>query len=183
MSIEGFVVFKRPLIFILLPAFLLLMIGPPVAAQDQQKGEGRIENARWLLDCDVVVITYDLVANPELVYDVNIVLKRESIKDFKLVPKSVSGDVGKGKFAGTKRVIRWEYKKDMGDVLKGDDYHFEFAVFKEEGINTVWYYVIAGVVGGGAAASLLFKTKPASGSGGSSAVELPAAPSIQPTTH
>jgi hypothetical protein len=182
MSIEGFVVLKRPIILILLPAFLSLMVGPPVAAQDQQKGEGRIENARWLLDCDVVIITYDLVANPELVYDVNIVLKRESDKEFKLVPKSVSGAVGKGKFAGTKREIRWEYKKDVGDVLSGDDYHFDFAVFKEEGISTVWYYVIAGVVGGGAAASQLFRAKQASG-GGSPTVGLPVPPSSQPGSH
>ena len=185
MKISAMASLQRPITCVLFPAFLLFALELPVVAQEQGRSEGRIENAKWGLAGNVVVITYDLVANSELTFDIGIVLRRESDSNFKLIPRTLSGAIGKGKHAGAGREIRWDYLKDVPGGLQGDDYHFEFAVqiIREEAGSNLWYYLVAGavVVGGGAAALL------GGGKNGSTTTPstsgLPDAPKIRPLSQ
>ncbi len=147
----------RPLTAAILPFLLLFLLDVPALAQERQDGKGRIENARWEVAGDVVVITYDLIGDSNLAYDVQVTLTRESNKSFKLVPRAVTGSVGRGKFAGTRMEIRWNYKQDVPQGLEGEDYAFEFVIniVREEGSSNLLYYLGGGALAAGAAAAVL----------------------------
>jgi len=165
------------MVAVLLPPLMLFLLHLPLVAQERP---GKIENARWEVSGDVVVITYDLVGNSDLVYDVGIALTRESDKNFRIVPASVSGAIGKGKHAGLKREIRWEYKKDVPQGLSGEDYAFVFdiQIVKEEGGSNLLYYLAGGaLVVGGAAVLLLSGSK---SSETSAPTGLPSPPTARP---
>jgi len=175
---------RRPITFMLCPAFLLFALGLPVVAQGQDRSAGRIENAKFVLVGKIIVITYDLVANSDVTYDISIVLRRDSDASFNVAPKTLSGAIGKGKYAGVGREIRWEYKKDIPGGLQGNDYHFEFLVqtIKEEGGSNLWYYLAAGavVVGGGVVYALV---NGKSSTTATSSTGLPEAPKIEPPSQ
>lgn len=142
-----------------LPLLVLLSFWNMVYAQVPAGTEGRIENARWSIVGNTVVITFDLVADANLEYDISIVLKRERDVSFKLVPRTVGGSIGKGKFAGSRREIRWDYKKDVPQGLYGDDYVFEFVIhpITNTGGSNVWLYLIGGATVVGGVVAIIFK--------------------------
>jgi hypothetical protein len=149
----------RPVIIMLLPPLMSLLLNVQVSAQDVP---GKIENARWEVSGDIVIITYDLIGDTNLTYDVSLTLTRESDKSFKVFPVSVSGAVFKGKHAGIRKEIRWQFKKDVPQGLSGDDYAFVFVIhiIKEEGGSNLLYYLAGGaLVAGGAAVLLLSGSK------------------------
>lgn len=151
----------RPILGVCLLPLLLFLLNVPLVAQDRP---GRIEAARWEVSGDVVVITYDLIGDAASTYDVNITLTRENDKNFKIVPVSVKGAIGKGKHAGLKKEIRWEYKKDVPQGLSGDDYVFVFVIQiikEEEGSNLLYYLAGGAAVVGGAALLVLSGSKKA----------------------
>jgi hypothetical protein len=162
MRISGMNKLVRPIALLLLPALVPLLLHVEVFGQDRPGGEGRIENARWKIEGDVVVITFDLIADAELTHDIKIYLTRESDRSFRIDPASLSGDFGKVKRAGSKREIRWAYKDEVAADLKGDDYYFVINVtIMQEGGSNLLYYLLGGavLVGGGTAAVLLGSKK------------------------
>lgn len=127
-------------------ALLLLLLGLAVqsTALSQQAAqiEPRVENAKWTMQRGVVVITYELAAPVDKTYEVVVVLKKESDSRFSLIPKSVEGAIGKGKYAGGMRKVFWDYKKDVAAGLVGDDYWFEITANELiEGRSNTLYYV------------------------------------------
>lgn len=106
-----------------------------------------------------VIIYYDLEGDPNLEYEVSLTLKREEFAGFYFVPKSVSGDIGEGKFVGKKRKIIWEVTKDYHIDPEVEDYYFEIKVNPISTGIAWFYYVGAAVLGGGAAAVLLLGKK------------------------
>jgi len=174
----------RPVAATLIVLLMLVLIDIRAVAQERTDGKGRIENAVWTVTGDVVFITYDLIGDASLTYDVAIVLTRERDKSFRIVPKTVSGAVGEGKFAGLRQEIRWEYKKDVLQGLSGDDYQFEFAVniVKGGGISSTWYYVGGGLVVVGAVVAAVI-----GGGGGGGGTEtqsgLPSPPTTKPPSQ
>lgn len=185
MRIHNMATIVRPVSAALLPFLVLFLLDVPAFAQEKPGEKGRIANARWQVAGDVVVITYDLVADPNLEYEVNVTLTREGNKNFRVVPRRVSGAVGRGKFAGPRMEIRWEYKNDVSQALEGDDYFFEFVinVIKEEGGSNLLYYLGGvGLAGVAAAAVLLGGSKAASPESPAS-TGLPAPPSGRPPSQ
>lgn len=169
----------RPMIGVFLPFLLLFLVNVPLVAQDRP---GRIDTARWEVSGDVVVITYDLIGDEALTYDVSITLTRESDKNFKIVPVSVKGAIGKGKHAGLRNEIRWEYKKDVPQGLSGDDYAFVFIIQiikVEEGSNFLYYLAGGAALVGGAALLVLSGSKKAE----STASGLPSPPVGRPLSQ
>ncbi len=151
----------RPVITVLLPPLMLFLLNVQLLAQDVP---GRVENARWEVSGDIVIITYDLICSADLMNDVSITLTRESDRNFKIVPASVTGAIGKGKHAGLRKEIRWQYKRDVPQGLSGDDYVFVFniQIIRVEGGSNLLYYLAGGaVVVGGAALLLLSGSKKA----------------------
>jgi len=105
-------------------------------------------------------ITYEFQGDADKEYEVKVALKRSSASKFSYLPSSLSGDIGKGKFANNKRLIVWELSPKETETLKDSDYFFEITAYEVKGGIPWYYYVGATVVGGGAAAVLLLKKKP-----------------------
>ena len=169
----------RPMVGLLLPPLMLFLLNVQVFAQDVPS---RIENPHWEVSGDIVIITYDLIGDANLTYDVSITLTRESDRNFKIFPIAVTGAVFKGKHAGLKKEIRWRYKIDAPQGFSGDDYAFVFNVqiIREEGGSNLLYYLAGGAVVVGGAALLLLsgsKTTQTSTSG------LPSPPTARPSNQ
>jgi len=161
---------------VMMMCILAVLGGYLVEAQEKSPEEIRLTNLDWSTAGNAVVISYDLIAPPEDSYEVSVVVLREDDRTFKLVPKSLTGHVGKGKYAGQSRQIRWAYRQDVPQGLRGDRYYFEIHVYPVQGTSP-WLYVGLGAVAaaGGAAAILLTSKKEEPG--GTGQAELPAPPS------
>lgn len=114
-----------------------------------------ITNVSFEPQQDKIIIYYDLTGDKDEDYVVSLVLRREEYVAFQIVPKSVIGDVGEGKFAGTKRKIVWDVSKDYHIDPEVTDYYFEVKVKEISGGFAWYYYVIAAVLGGATAAVLV----------------------------
>ena len=179
MRISRIAKLARPVILVLLPPLMLFLLNVQLIAQDVP---GKIEEARWEVSGDTVVITFNLIGSADLTYDVSITLTRESDRNFKIVPLSVTGSIGKGKHAGVRKEIRWQYKKDVPQGLSGDDYAFVFniQIIREEvGSNLLYYLAGGAVVVGGAALLLLSGSKNTE----SSTPGLPSPPTTRPLSQ
>lgn len=129
---------------LLLPLFFLLN----AATGGERAEEIRLENIYPVLQDEAVIIAYDLLAPMDKKYEVRLVMRRENDSTFIFFPKTVSGDAGKGKFAGRDRTIRWTYTQDAPAGFAGDDYYFVIAV-KKTG-SKIWLYrgALGAAVGG-----------------------------------
>jgi len=124
---------------------LILLMPSGTSAQEKLRGDVRFQNEKWVIEGDIVIITYELIAPLERTYDVSVVLRRERDKSFALVPKTITGAVGVGKYGGGKREIRWDYKKDVPEGLIGDDYRFDLTATEiVEGAGSNWWLYAAG---------------------------------------
>lgn len=185
MKIQTMAAMVRPISAAFFPFLVLYLLDVPAFAQEKPGEKGRVENARWQVAGDVVIITYDLVADANLAYEVNVTLTRESNKNFRLAPRTVTGAVGKGKFAGMKMEIRWEYKRDIPEGLEGEDYAFEFSinVIREEGGSNLLYYLGGVGLAGVAAAAVLLGGSKQAASPTSTSTGLPSPPSERPPSQ
>jgi hypothetical protein len=107
-----------------------------------------------------VLIYYTVKGDPEKEYDVNVVLRRSGDASFELVPEDMSGDVGKGKFAGSRKTITWNIKPEEEALLEGEDFYFEVTATEiKEGGDFPWVWVLGGAaVAGGAAAYFILSS-------------------------
>jgi hypothetical protein len=101
------------------------------------------------------VITYDLAGPKDENYVVRISLRREGDPKFKLDLGSLSGDAGKGQFAGKDRKAMWDQKKDFPTGLTGNDFFFVVDAELDSGGISTWVWIGGGVVVAGLAAVLL----------------------------
>jgi hypothetical protein len=162
--------------FILYPLVFMLLDVPVFACTplSQQEGEINVRNVDWGIEGDVVVISYDLIALPEKEYEVSVVLLREGYPNFRLVPTTVTGDVGTGQSSGVGRRIRWAYKQDAPGGLEGGGHYFEVTAEEAGGSNTLLYIAAGAAVVGGAV--LLLSGKSSSSGGSSGPTTLPGPP-------
>ena len=180
MKISSIASIQRPICIALLIPLMLLLIDAGAFSQEKRAQEGKIENARWSVQGGVAVVTFVLVAPVEKEYEITVTLRRASDKNFVLVPRSLAGAVGKGKFAG-QREIRWDFSKDAPAGLAGDDFWFEITATEvvERG-TSIWYYAAsAGVALAAGTAYLL--AKKGNGAAAPQPSGLPDPPKIRPT--
>ena len=111
-----------------------------------------------------VLIYYTVKGDAAKEYEIDVVLKRTSVPSFELIPEEMSGDIGTGKYAGTRRTIIWHIKPEEQEKLDGDDFYFEVTALEiEEGGGFPWLYVVGGAALAGGAAALLLLKKDESG--------------------
>jgi hypothetical protein len=104
-----------------------------------------------------ILIYYTIKGDTDKEYEVDVVLKRTSDPSFEMVPERMTGDVGKGKFAGSQKTIIWHIQPEEEDKLQGEDFYFEVtaSVIKEGGFPWGWVLGGAAVAGGAAAYFIL----------------------------
>jgi len=154
-------------------AFMLVVVllavswlGCPAVARGSEPGEppASVSNVRYNILGDSVIVTYDLKGSPEDEYAVSLELRSDADPGFFFRPRVVSGDAGKGRFAGSGRRIVWNVKEEFPAGLPGNDYYFVVdAAPLSTGISPFVWIATGAAVTAGAAAIILSpkKTTPA----------------------
>jgi hypothetical protein len=139
--------------------FILLIIFFPYTSFSQ-----KIENIQIKQDGGKVVITYDLIGENLKVYEVAVEMSKDGGVTFYSVPKSLTGEVGKGVKEGKGKKIVWDVLRDVTE-LYGDNFVFKLIAAEKAldesqrvpsgGIPTwIWIGGSAAVLGGAAAVLL-----------------------------
>jgi len=146
----------KSIVVVTIVAFLLQSF--PLSYAIAGGDEIKVENIRFEPTKDQVIVYYDLVGPADKEYTVTLTLHREDMESFAVTPLSVTGDVGKGYFAGKNRKIVWDIS--MESLPGFDQKTFYFTVDAEvvsSGSNALVWIAGAALVGGGAAYFLLGK--------------------------
>jgi hypothetical protein len=141
-------------------------------------------NIRLEIKKGTVTIFYDLNGPTEIEYNIDVAVKKEKDKNFIHIPQEITGDKGKGYYAGKNRKIIWNYSKEFPAGL--EDAYFELttsilskpvetAEIKDVGKGSNLIYYIGGgvLVAGGITALIL------SGKTTEKTTELPDAPKLR----
>ena len=134
--------------FLLFIVFSALMLG-------QQKGVSNIEYKE--LPDRTYLISYDLNEDADKTFEVNLFLRSEEDDHFSLKLNMVTGDVGKGKFAGRGRKIVWNKQVEFAGELS--TFSFEVIASVQKGIP--WYYYVGSAVVAGGITAILVSGKKA----------------------
>lgn len=147
--------YNKPVIVVLLLPLLIMLCHFKSYARGQEFDDA-VSNVSWKVEGNYIIITYDLKGSPSQRYDVNIIMLRENVPSFRLVPQSVEGDIAEGYFAGPGREIRWKYRDDYPPGFQGEGYYFEIRVKTVSGDKTWLYYALgAAAVAGGVVAFIV----------------------------
>ncbi len=151
-----------------------------VTAQENVSDSVRVENASFVMVGDTVIITFDLVAPPEALFDVAIELRKSADTTFVVKPLSLGGAVGRVRGGGQKAIF-WNYKRDVPATFPyASDYWFEITATPfEEGLHLKWWHYAAGGLGVVAGVFILSGSGDVESSPGVSG--LPDPPGIRPT--
>lgn len=139
-SIQSFEKHRRIFGSVLIGTLLLALADVPALSRPPGEGTIRVTNQEVHMEGDAVLISYDLELPPGESYSVELLLLREGDPTFRLIPSGATGDVGEVKATSAKHLIRWEYKKDAPQALRGDDYYFRIEVSRAGG-GVPWLWV------------------------------------------
>jgi len=125
----------------------LLLICISIANLKSQ--ELAVKNVAFTDQGDSVLVTYDLEGKSKRNYDISLSLSSNFGSSFKILPKELTGDVGKKIKPGAGKKIVWHVKKDFPWGLIGDGFVFAVgAEYQKKGRYIPYYVVGAGAVGG-----------------------------------
>lgn len=112
--------------------------------------EVEVKNVTYTQMDELIFIEYDLIGEMNKKYTIDISLSDNYGTSFRITPRTVSGDVGKGITPGRDKQIIWEMTEDYPKGLEGEGFVFavDAALQKSDGGNTLYYLLGAGVVGG-----------------------------------
>mgnify|MGYP006957774591 CR=1 FL=1 len=117
-----------------------------------------VRNVRFEMSGQLINVFYDLQGPEGEDYIIKLLLKRKQDPSFQYLPRSLTGDVGQGRFAGNKRQITWDIQKEFQEGLEGSDFYFVVEVEMISSRTSVLWYIGGGAaIIAGAAALLLGK--------------------------
>jgi len=158
---------------------LVLVFGSGSSAAQEGVGRITIEKA----DSLHVTISYDLTGDPAAEYRVLVFLVDENNPLDRVQLRQVRGDVGEGRFAGSRRTITWDRSLEEFQAVEGRSYRIDLSVTRltplaqadsEGGI--AWYVYAGGAAVVGVAAILL-----SGGSAGETPAETPKSIPLPPS--
>lgn len=167
---------RRMILKLLALPLAVFLLHVPLEAQEKAD----VRNVNLEIREDIAIITYDLIASFEETYDVAAALVKEGDARFRIPVKNATGDIGRGRYAGLKREIRWEWRKDLPkDFTGGAEYSIEITPKLVSSGGGSWlYYVLGGaLVAGGVIA---FAGKKSGGDQGTGTSPLPSSPPGRP---
>lgn len=144
---------RRTIICLLILPLCIFLLDLPLEARPRFQDKPEVRNISLELQEEIAIISYDLVAPFGESYEVTAALVKDNDPSFRVEVKSATGDIGTGKFAGFKRQIQWQWKKDLPkDFAGGTGYSVEVSAIQVNGGGSSWlYYVLGGaLIAGGA---------------------------------
>jgi hypothetical protein len=152
--------------------FIVIIILIGIHISSAQEKTIPIENINYeQIGDDKVLVMYDLLGSSDNDYEVTVYLTKTDNKEFKIKLKNLTGDVGEGKFAGTKKKIIWNVIKDYNDGIIKDEmledlsdgkivFNITVNIIESRNSNLIYYIGgAAAVLVGGTAALLLLNKK------------------------
>jgi len=109
-----------------------------------------VKNVQFKDSGETILIRYDFNGNTEKKYHVSLLLSYDYGKSFKIIPRSLSGDVGRNVNPGIGKEIIWNLKRDYPDGLIGDGFVFAVDVKFQKEKSKIPYYAVGACVLGGA---------------------------------
>ena len=118
------------------------------------------------------IINYDLPGKESDDCEITLFLMDKSNSDYSYEVKSASGDIGKGKYFGINKTIRWNWDKDFKGGIDNNNLYLMLKL-ESSGGGIKWYYWVGAAVLGGTAALLLGGKKDSGGSSNSNSIPAP----------
>ena len=172
---------RATVIALVIVPLLCLLMDVPLKATPRYQDKPRVQNVNLEIRQEIAIITYDLVSSDTDTYEISAALLKEGDSRFRIPIRSATGDIGQGKFGGTKRQIQWEWRKDLPKDFKGgSEYSVEVSATRiEGGGGSSWlYYVLGGALIAGGVVVLVGGKK--SGDQSVSTAPLPSTPPGRP---
>ena len=106
----------------------------------------KVTNVHFAVSYGEVLINYDLLGESDARYSVQVELKDANDSTYQYFPKSLSGDVGVGKFAGLNRRILWAIRSEFPLGLPDSSYYFVINAqrVQEGSVRSAYYWIGAG---------------------------------------
>jgi hypothetical protein len=175
MSTWGFARSQRGTSSVVLLAFLVALADIPAIARTGGDNVLRVSNQDVRIEGDVAFISYDLEAPEGGTNIITIELRRENDPSFVLVPSDLTGDIGELKSAGPRKLIRWEYLRDLPIGMRGEDYYFKIEASRPGGFPWLWVGLGSAAAAGAVVAIVARKSSGTSAPPGVQELPLPPA--------
>ena len=159
--------------------FILILLSTQmgVSQTDPDNNSSEIvDNVNYSVADDKVIVTYDLLGDPDQLYKVSLILRRTSSKDVMYIPKTVSGDIGEGHYSGKGKRIVWNIKEDFPGGLSGQDFYFMIRAVKIESGPDILLWTGIGVAAVAAVATYLIVGSESGSDSGNSSGSFPLPP-------
>ena len=151
---QAFVNRLRPLCLLLVTLLVTEPVTPAFSREDIS-----VKNVRFDVFGGKIVVHYDLTGPTDRSYLVKVTVRRTQLPTYEYSPRTISGDVGQGKFSGSNREITWEILREYPNGIEGSDFYFRVeATLLTPGSNLL-YYLTGGAAAIGAAAYFIFIKK------------------------
>jgi|GEM_PF-1067447 len=167
---------------VILLALLLALIGiqadtfSNVLADINDTPGGGVENVRYSVQNQKVIVSYDLVGTPGKQYTVQLILRKESDASYQYIPSAISGDVGVHQSPGKDKQIEWDISEEFPGGLFGKDFYFVVSAKEIDESPSFLSWIGIGVAAVAATATYLIISKKVTNnnsSPGSSSFPLP----------
>ena len=172
---------RTAIIAIVIVPLIWFLMEVPLKAAPLYQDKPKVQNVNLEIRQEIAIITYDLVSSDTDTYEISAALVKEGDSRFRIPVRSATGDIGQGKFGGTRRQIQWEWRKDLPKDFKGgSEYSVEVSATRiEGGGGSSWlYYVLGGALIAGGVVVLVGGKK--SGDQSTGTTPLPSTPPGRP---
>ncbi|HPG38814.1 MAG TPA: hypothetical protein PLP19_13940 [bacterium] len=133
--------------------FLLIILINSIFAQEVQ-----VKNVSFVQQNDVIIISYDLIGNFNKNFSVSLSLSNDNGRTYRIVPKSVHGDIGKNVTPGLQKRIIWSFMQDFPGGLQGDEFVFAVEAELRNNSSKLPFYLLGVGAIGAAGAAVYFIT-------------------------
>ena len=123
---------------------MILFYSGILAAQDLI-----VKNVKFEQRGESIIVQYDLIGDRNKKYKISLSLSDDYGKTYRILPKTVLGDIGNNVRSGRNKQITWYLKRDIPEGLQGEDFVFAVDAELQKGGSKLPYILLgAGVVGG-----------------------------------
>lgn len=159
-------------------AIIVMLINVVAFAAPGSSQQPKVENVHFSVYSGLVIVNYNLLGNSSSKYKVQLILRKGSDPSYTYFPKSLTGDIGEGKFAGQGKQILWLIDQEFPQGLPGNDYYFvvQAEEMEQSSGSQILTWVGSGVAVLAAAVTYVILSSSKSAPGNSTAVGFPAPP-------
>lgn len=128
-----------------------------------------VKNVSFIQRGEEIWITYDLDGQSGKKYSIELSVSEDYGFSYRIDPRAVTGDIGRGISPGVNKQIRWYFMEDYPEGLEGSGFVFAVEAKRQRGSRWPLYVIGCSVVG----STIYFLAKEASPKTGSIVITVP----------